>query len=222
MSIKPNIEITDDGTATLRHPVFGDTYHSLHGAVAEAEHVYIQNGLAMVHGPKARILEIGFGSGLNAWLSLLYGADNSLPIEYCALELYPIDIHIAETLDYTDSPLFMSLHTTPWETPQQITPLFKLTKYASDLTAEMQPWTNMDFDIIYFDAFAPDTQPEMWSNEIFTRLYTCLIPGGALVTYSAKGIVKQTLRETGFIVKRLPGVPGKHHMLRAEKHLIQP
>lgn len=222
MFIKPIVEITDDGTATLRHPVFGDTYHSLHGAVAEAEHVYIRNGLATVQGPKARILEIGFGSGLNAWLSLLYGADNSLPIEYYALELYPIDIRTAETLGYTDSPLFMSLHTTPWETPQQITPLFQLTKYASDLTAEKQPWTNMNFDIIYFDAFAPDTQPEMWSSEIFARLYKCLTPGGALVTYSAKGIVKQALRDAGFIVKRLPGAPGKHHMLRAEKHVIQP
>lgn len=216
--ITPLTEVTDDGSATLRHPVFGDTYHSLRGAVGESTHIFIANGLATQEKETIRILEAGFGSGLNAWLSLCYGREHSKRIDYHALELYPIDPATASRLGYTTDPLFGEMHHAAWNTPHALTEHFILTKYESDLTLPGQAWEHLRYDIIYFDAFAPDTQPEMWTPELFGRLYAALAPEGILVTYSAKGTVKQALRAAGFTVQRLPGALGKRHMLRAVKH----
>lgn len=215
--IKPDIEQTDDGSATLRHPVFGDTYHSTRGAVGESQHVFITNGLSTVRKPAVRILEVGFGSGLNAWQSLCYGRENGIGTDYTAVELYPVDIATVSSLGYTSDPLFIEMHSAVWGERCRLTDLFCITKVAADITSD-DSWRGEFYDIIYFDAFAPDTQPEMWSADVFGRLYDVLANDGVLVTYSAKGSVKQALRDAGFFVKRLPGALGKRHMLRAEKH----
>ena len=193
-AIHPAIEPTEDGSPTLRHPVFGETYHSLHGAVAEARHVFIAGGLKRCPLPHVHILEAGFGSGLNAWLTLREAEESG------------------RTLRYADDPLFGALHRAPWGEPTEITPRFRLEKRAEDLV-----FARMDaiFDIIYFDAFAPDTQPELWTEGLFRKLFAQTAPGGALVTYSAKGTVKRALRAAGYEVTRLPGAPGKRHMVRA-------
>lgn len=215
MQTEPIIEWTDDGSATLRHPVFGETYHSMRGAAAEAQHIFIDNGLATLSKERVRIVEIGFGSGLNAWLSLCYGRQHSLAIDYRGVELYPVPIPTALQLGYTDDPLFATLHLCEWDCRHALTDSFTFAKYETDLTLPGALWEGCPCDLIYFDAFAPDTQPEMWSETVFRRLYGLLSPGGILVTYSAKGTVKQALRNAGFTVKRLPGALGKHHMLRA-------
>lgn len=216
-TITPTIEPTDDGSVTLRHPLLGDTYHSLRGAVGEAEHVYIAHGLAALPLRAVRILEVGFGSGLNAWLSLRYGEEHALTIDYHAVERYPVDPDVAGQLGYTDDPRFVALHRAPWNEPVPITARFRLTKYDADLTAPDGAWEAGDYDLVYFDAFAPDTQPELWSEALFRRIHARLAAGGVLVTYSAKGCVKQALRAAGFEVHRLPGALGKHHMVRAVK-----
>lgn len=208
----PSIEKTDDGSDTLRHPLTGETYHSSRGALGESEHVFIKNGLAAAGKNYVRILEMGFGSGLNAWLTLRYARDNGLTVDYTGIELYPVAIDTAGRLNYTDDPLFMALHNVPWEDTVAVTPYFSLRKIEADFAAAE---FNGNFDIVYFDAFAPDTQPELWTPDVFSRLYDAINPGGILVTYSAKGSVKQALRDAGFEVKRLPGALGKRHMLRA-------
>lgn len=210
--IHPAIEPTEDGASTLRHPLFGDTYHSLHGAMAEALHVFIENGLKRCPLSHVRILEAGFGSGLNAWLTLREAEREKRTIDYTAVEAYPVALETIEQLHYTDDPRFLSLHQAPWGTETTVTPCFHLEKRAENLLAFQ---TGTMFDLIYFDAFAPDTQPELWTEELFRKLFGWTAPGGALVTYSAKGSVKQALREAGYEVKRLPGAPGKRHMVRA-------
>lgn len=217
MQREAEIEITDDGSATLRHPLFGDTYHSMRGALTEARHIFIANALATLSRNPVRILEIGFGSSLNAWLSLRYGMQHGIGIDYRAVELYPVPVETALRLGYTEDPLFISLHRCGWNTRQKISDTFALTKYNCDLTLGGAAWEDDPCDVIYFDAFAPDTQPEMWSEDVFRRMYALLVPGGSLVTYSAKGTVKQALRSAGFTVKRLPGAAGKRHMTKAVK-----
>ena len=216
-TIRPEKELTDDGTATLRHPVFGDTYHSLHGAASESEHVFVRNGLAASGKDAVRILEAGFGSGLNAWMSLRYGREHAVRIDYRAVERYPVDAETACGLGYTDDPLFGAMHRCAWEEPHTLVEGFTLTKYAADLTHPGGAWESKGYDLVYYDAFAPDTQPELWTEALFRRLYDIIVPGGVLVTYSAKGTVKQALRAAGFTVCRLAGAPGKRHMLRAAK-----
>ena len=162
------------------------------------------------------MLEIGFGSGLNAWLTLEYAGRLGITVQYTGVELYPVSTDAVRRLNYTDNPLYMALHECPWEMPVQITRCFTLTKMAADFAAM---GFNSTFDIVYFDAFAPDTQPELWTVEIFSKLYCAINPGGILVTYSAKGSVKRALRAAGFEVERLPGALGKRHMLRAIKKI---
>lgn len=218
-TVRPLIETTLDGSPTLRHPLVGETYHSLRGALGESEHVFIGQGLLWKleqqdEKQKLRILEVGFGSGLNAWLSAREAAGRNIPIYYEAIEPYPVEESVIEALDYAADPLFLSLHRAGWEEPVRISDRFTLCKRVVELDrAALDP----DFDLIYFDAFAPEIQPELWTVEVFRQLYACLAPGGALVTYSSKGTVKQNLRAAGFDLRRLSGALGKRHMLRAVK-----
>ncbi len=142
-----------------------------------------------------------------------------MTVEYHAVELYPVEIATAASLGYTDDPMFIELHTAPWNECRQITPSFGLTKIERDLTdMEFGEWRpGGEYDIVYFDAFAPDVQPELWTEEIFSKLFEVMAENGVLVTYSARGSVKQALRKAGFRVERLPGALGKRHMLRALK-----
>ena len=221
-TIHPVIEPTADGSATLRHPILHESYHSLRGAIGESEHVYIGHGFRFVaetweeagHSGPIRLFEMGFGSGLNAWLTLLAAETFACPVEYRAVERYPIDPTVAARLGYTDDSRFMQLHNAPWGCCERITPYFSLEKLNGALES-ME--IRSVFDLVYYDAFAPDVQPELWSTSLFTKIGTMMRPGGVLVTYSAKGSVKQALREAGFDVHRLPGALGKHHMLRAIK-----
>jgi len=219
MHIKPDIVISEDGSPTLRHPLSGETYHSTRGAVGESEHVFIRAGFDQIDKPHIRVFEMGFGSGLNALLTLIRAEQTGKTVDYHTAELYPIDPEVADSLHFPVaenrySAPYKKMHRSPWEVPVDITSCFRLTKRQKSL-AEIE--FDTIFDVIFFDAFAPDTQPELWTVDVFRKLYTHTAPGGILVTYSAKGTVKQALREAGYEVKRLPGALGKRHMLRATK-----
>ncbi len=208
------IRTTEDGSQTLIHPIIGDSYHSLHGAVAESEHIYIGAGLGSVTLGDISILEVGFGSGLNALLTLRATERTGQSVRYTGVELYPISQDMAQRMDYAAQPNFLELHGSPWGEWCDITPSFKLLKECVDLV-EYAPGSN--FDLVYFDAFAPDSQPELWSEVIFERIYASMNRGGVLVTYSSKGVVKRALRGVGFQVSRLAGPVGKRHIVRAVK-----
>lgn len=213
--IQPRILTTDDGSQTLESPISGDTYHSVRGAVGESMHIYIREGFSSLPLSHIRILEVGFGSGLNAWLTARAATEQNRTVYYETIERYPIDPQIATRLEYAQDPLFTKLHRAAWNHPVTINDRFVLKK--RELSLEDCRF-DTTFDLIYFDAFAPDTQPELWTATIFRRLYEALSDGGVLVTYSAKGSVKEHLRSAGFTVKRRPGALGKHHMVRATKN----
>ena len=216
----PRIEIqtTADGSSTLYRPDIDEHYHSTNGAVTEAEHVYIQHGLFGTENRPLSVLEIGFGTGLNAILTYIAAECSYLPITYTTCELYPLPIETIKQLHYnlpdTATKLFNELHTCPWNTPYAVSPHFTFTKIQTDLT--QLPLTGQ-YDVVYFDAFAPDKQPEMWTEAIFRHIYEKTTPGGVLVTYCAKGAIRRMLQSVGFTTQRLPGPPGKREMLRATK-----
>lgn len=226
--MKRIIEKTDDGSATLFVPELDEHYHSTKGARTESQHIFIDMGLKASTATSPRILEIGFGTGLNAWLTLKEAERSCREVHYTGLELYPLAWEMVEQLGYIssneqqrDAELFKQLHTTPWEKEIQLTPHFALLKQETDanlLKAETDINKLSSFDVIYFDAFAPEKQPEMWSQELFNRLYVLLNNDGILTTYCAKGIIRRMLQAAGFTVERLPGPPGgKREILRARK-----
>ena len=217
---KPNkIILTKDKSPTLFVPELNEHYHSVHGAVQESMHIYIDSGLNYFEKNKISILEIGFGTGLNAVLTFAEAEKRSLKINYETIEKYPVEAEIFQKLDYSSNlelnkSIFNDLHNCKWNEKVEISSFFTIKKINSDL--KTYNFTG-NYDLVYFDAFSPEKQPKLWTKEIFTKIYNCLNEGGILVTYSAKGIVKQALRGSGFTVKRLPGPPGKHHILRACK-----
>jgi len=225
MHIQPKIVLTDDGSNTLVHPSNGAHYHSTFGAKQESDFIFIKEGLEFytkhLDIKSVSILEMGFGSGLNTFNSLLYSLKNNIEVTYIGVEKFPILKETASKLDYPKifnaeefSSLFNLIHTSNWETKAEITPNFNLLKKEvafEDLTIDSE------IDIIYFDAFGPKDQPELWTKAIFQKLYNALKPNGILVTYCSKGIVKQALRSVGFTVKRLSGPPSKRHVLRVTK-----
>lgn len=217
--MKNEILITADGSNTLVHPILGELYHSDRGAVGEASHVFIQAGLEFVAArgvSKVTIVEAGFGSGLNCFLTLVRARELGLEVVYHGLELYPIDIDTAEKLNYTTDEIFLKLHQSEWGSAVEVCAGFTLVKHKCELET-------FDFsvcgtvDLVYYDAFAPDCQPSLWSADIFSKLYQVMGKGAVLTTYTSKGSVKQALREVGFEVARLQGALGKRHMLRAFK-----
>ena len=162
------------------------------------------------------MFEVGFGTGLNAWLTARRAQESRLQIDYHAIDLYPLDDETLRGMHYTDDSRFVRMHAVLWDgIAHEWTEGVSLTKYAADLTTFDFTRLAERFDLVYFDAFAPDAQPELWSEEIMGGMFTLLRPGGVLVTYSAKGTVKQALRAAGFEVTRLPGALGKRHMVRA-------
>jgi tRNA U34 5-methylaminomethyl-2-thiouridine-forming methyltransferase MnmC len=210
--------ITADGSTTLCSDKFGVHYHSTHGAITESRHIFIDAGLLAVAKGNIKILEIGLGTGLNAALTADYANENKIKVTYKALELYPITqfehslLNYNETLPPQTANMWDRICRAAWNDRVEISPFFSIRKLEQDFTT----WRPKEkFDLIYFDAFAPDNQPEMWQAEQFAKLYKSLNPGGILVTYSVKGTVKNALKEAGFSIERLPGPPGKRHMLRA-------
>lgn len=227
-----NIEQTADGSNTLYVPQLDEHYHSVKGAFTESQHIFIDMGLRHfidmgVEGdcsPVAavRVFEVGFGTGLNTFLTLLEAEDMRCPIHYTTVERYPLPASLWQELQYPawvgrgHLAEFTALHQAPWEADVAVTPHFTLHKIEGDFT-RMQGG-DASFDVIYFDAFAPEKQPEMWSQAIFDDLFRHLSPGGILTTYCAKGVVRRMLQAAGFVVERLAGPPGgKREILRGTK-----
>lgn len=208
--------VTKDGSLTLFNEDLGTHYHSVHGALQESLHIFIGNGLKeLTDLPLVRILEIGFGTGLNALLSFL-NKGNIQNIEYTSLELYPIPTELIHQLkkSYTNEELFESLHSAPWDITTKWQPDFTLTKRQISLTDFS---STERFNLCYFDAFDPEVQPELWTEFLFQKIYNLMSEGGLLLTYCAKGEVKRAMRKAGFIVQRLQGPPGKRHIIKAIK-----
>lgn len=217
------IEQTADGSQTLFVPKLNEHYHSVKGALTESEHIFIQMGLKHSSVEAPHVLEIGFGTGLNAFLTLLTADTDQRNIHYTTLERYPVTPALIEQLTYPElicperKDDFQALHQAAWNTDVQLTPYFTLHKVETDFTSYTFPAT---YDVIYFDAFAPEKQPEMWTQSLFDTLCQQLNPQGILTTYCAKGAVRRMLQAAGFTVERLPGPPGgKREILRATKHL---
>ena len=216
---------TGDGSHTVAIPELNVTYHSVHGAIQESMHVYINAGLKDsgvfdylgVH----HILEMGFGTGLNALLTLIEADKNKNRVYYTAIDLYPLYENEFMKLNYCEQlnqpqyqSLFEKMHRCAWEEMFEISDYFRLTK----LKLNFQEFHSEPiFFLVYFDAFAPSAQPELWTREVFEKLYKMLLPGGILVTYCSKGEVQRAMKSAGFEVEKLPGPKGKREMLRARR-----
>lgn len=217
--MKREIIVTNDGSKTIHLPDWNESYHSIHGAVQEAQHVFIKSGLSEISKPEINILEVGFGTGLNTILTLNKAKETKQIINYTGLEAYPVQLEELKSLKYQELPeiknsedLFWQFHSSKWDELVEITSRFNLKKVQLFLN-EFQPKEN-SFDLIYFDAFGPRVQPEMWTLEIFKKLFKSMKNDGVFVTYCAKGQVRRDLVEAGFQVEKIPGPPGKREMLR--------
>ena len=214
---------TSDGSHSLINNNLKETYHSVHGAIQESQHVFIRSGFDFWRGQnpgkKVRILEMGFGTGLNAFLTLLESRRLAVTVYYESWEMYPVDLSIARQLNYGDvlrsKDEFLKLHEASWEESSKITSDFTMMKRKGDI--QQAVWEEQSFDIIYYDAFAPSKQPYMWNVAILELITDALAPGGVWVTYCAKGQVKRDLRSFGLKVEALPGAPGKKEMIRASR-----
>lgn len=214
------IFLTQDGSHSLLQEELNETYHSIHGAIQESKHIFIDAGLKQCSKKTIHVLEIGFGTGLNALLTLLEAEASDLKIHYTTLELYPLSTASAVLLNYTDllapekKDAFYQLHISPWQNHIQITEQFELYKIKEDFSTMT---LTGNFDVIYFDAFSPEKQPEMWTEERFRKIYNCCSAGAILTTYCAKGDVRRAMQKAGFQVERIPGPSGKREILRARK-----
>jgi tRNA U34 5-methylaminomethyl-2-thiouridine-forming methyltransferase MnmC len=227
--MKREIIITSDGSTTIYLPDWDEQYHSKHGAIQEAYHVFIKSGFELFCNPKQKeespkpisILEIGFGTGLNCFITFLEATKNHQKINYVGVEAYPVLANEIQKLNYVselNAPksqvIFDEMHEVSWDEKHQISENFFLTKrkqFFEDIDDENC------FNLIYFDAFGAEHQPKLWTETIFEKMYKALKTDGVLVTYSAKGSVRRAMQTVGFTVERLEGPPGKREMLRATK-----
>ena len=223
--MKREVVITGDGSSTIHLPEWDEQYHSKHGAIQEAYHVFIKHGLQHVYNfgetNNLAILEIGFGTGLNAFITLLEADKLKLLIDYFGVEAYPVAMDEIKQLNYPkqlqaskNEELFKKLHVVGWNESNEISKNFSLTKQ-NRFFSEINEKTM--YNLIYFDAFGARVQPELWTEKIFQKMFDALIDGGVLVTYAAKGSVRRAMQAVGFKVEKLPGPPGKREMLRATK-----
>ncbi|MTB49843.1 tRNA (5-methylaminomethyl-2-thiouridine)(34)-methyltransferase MnmD [Lewinella sp. W8] len=222
--------LTEDGSHTLVNDRFAVPYHSTHGAITESQHVFIKYGLlpalAAVRDRPVRILEMGFGTGLNALLTVMEvgrEAYTDQSVEYFTYEAYPVTEETVLQLNYPaqlniDPSAFLPLHRAEWEKRVAITENFFLEKFRRDFIRDGQrSYAAGSIDVIYYDAFAPSSQPEFWEGEALAVAFRALRPGGWLTTYCAQGQFKRNLRATGFLVEGVPGPPGKREMTIARK-----
>lgn len=216
------IIVTKDGSHSISIPAMNATYHSIYGAIQESKHVFIKAGLhasVRFHRPVIlNILEVGFGTGLNALLTLIESINKEFPVHYSALELYPLKKHEYNSLNYCEilnrselKPLFNQLHECDWEREIILSPHFTLLKTNQSL---LNFTTDKRYDLVYFDAFAPAAQPELWTKQVFEKLYTMMSSDGILVTYCSKGDVRRAMQSAGFTIEKIPGPPGKREMIR--------
>ena len=219
--MKREVILTSDGSTSIHLPEWGESYHSKHGAIQEAYHVFIKNGLFQQTLPAVSILEIGFGTGLNAFITLIESKKTAQTITYVGVEGFPISVEEISQMNYASQlnaaeyeAFFKKIHDSPWEENQLIEAHFQLTKrnqLFADIVDENQ------FDLIYFDAFGYHVQPELWAVEIFHKMYKALKKNGILVTYACRGSIKRAMLEAGFQIEKLQGPPGKREMLRGFK-----
>jgi tRNA U34 5-methylaminomethyl-2-thiouridine-forming methyltransferase MnmC len=204
-------------------PDLNVTYHSTYGAIQESRHVYIQSGLhyllAQRNTGSVNILEVGFGTGLNALLTLLEAEEKNQRIHYHAIEPFPLNAQESSGFNYCillncpdSEAAFKQMHQSSWNTSLTLSPAFSLYK---GLTAMQEFQSPHLFNLLYYDAFAPTVQPELWTTEIFKKLFNCMEPGGVLVTYCSKGAVRRALTEAGFSVQKIPGPAHKREMIRS-------
>ena len=211
------LRITEDGSHSLYVPEIDECYHSSHGAIQESRHIFIEAGLKSCLKNEIVILEIGFGTGLNALLAYQYALKNGKNIHYITLEKFPVSIEQVKQLNYPSmmdeslNEIFKAMHEVAWNEPHEISPFFILEKIKVDFT-EYQHINQ--YDVIFFDAFSPEKQPEMWLQSQFEKIAAQCNEGAILTTYCAKGIVRRALQSAGFKVERLPGPPGKREILR--------
>jgi len=216
------IVTTEDGSHSLYSEQFNEHYHSTYGAVQESMHVFIEAGLNKCSLQEVNILEAGFGTGLNAFLALQNSIEKGRKVYYYSIELYPLKEEVYRELNYAAAvdfdgaaKYFQALHEAEWDTDVQISPDFTLRKVKGSLTEAALPQDF--FDVVFYDAFAPDTQPELWTEEIFAKVYSSMKREAILTTYCVKGIVKRAMRAAGLKVEKLQGPPGKREMIRAVK-----
>lgn len=217
------ITTTADGSKTLFVPFWDEHYHSIHGARQESLHVFIDAGLKYIfdRNPSQviNIFEVGLGTGLNALLTAQYLKDTNHLVEYQSIEAYPLNEEEVHALNYVQPEevsysLFQKIHQSPWGEWASISPQMNLLKIHSYL----ENWsTDRKIDLVYFDAFAPSAQPQLWTEEIFRLIFDSMSEEGVLVTYCAKGVVKRAMKAVGFKVEAIPGPPGKREMTRAHK-----
>lgn len=215
---------TEDGSHTLFVPALNEHYHSIHGAIQESRFIFIENGFKAIqlHDNQLNILEVGFGTGLNALLTFKENEERRLKIRYVGVESDPLDDQTLAQLNYPgligscdERVIFFKLHKTPWDFPYYLNEEFILFKVHERI--QEVALGEDKFQLVYFDAFSPEVQPEMWKEEVFQKIYTAMVKGGMLLTYSAKGEVKRMLKKVGFTLEALPGPPGKREITRAIK-----
>jgi len=218
--------LTGDGSHTISMPELNVTYHSIHGAIQESKHVFTEAGLKsliLAEAAQLNIFEVGFGTGLNALLTIIEAEKLQKKIHYETVEPLPLDRNETRSLNYCKQlnreelqPVFEQLHSCEWEKTTNITANFRFKKTRSNL---LNFETSETFKLIYFDAFAPNAQPELWTKEIFEKMFAMLEPGGILVTYCSKGDVRRAMQAAGFIVEKLPGPKGKREMIRCRTRI---
>ena len=219
--MKREIQITGDGSTSIFIPELNEGYHSRHGAIQEAYHVFIKNGLELFSKKELSILEIGFGTGLNAFITYLETKKSKQTIDYVGIEAYPVEnehvlqMNYVQQLDALDEQkVFNHIHTSNWETKTELSNHFFLTK-RKQFFQDIQD--SDTYDLIYFDAFGYTVQPELWSEAIFKIMSHSLKKNGVLVTYACRSSIKNAMLAAGFTIEKLPGAPGKREMLRATK-----
>ncbi len=216
------IEPTRDGSNTLASERFHSTYHSIHGALQESLHVFVNEGLDFFienqkHIPPLRIFEMGLGTGLNAALTWNFAEKNQISVFYESLEAYPIESDLAKQMGYESiHPDFLSLHQCTWNEPVALSKSFMFKK-SLGIFEDYVPDENQKFHVLFYDAFAPASQPELWTQAVFEKCNQLLITGGVLSTYCSKGDVRRAMQASGFEVEKVPGPPGKREILRALK-----
>lgn len=220
---QPTLRETEDGSHTLFVPELNETYHSGKGAITESKYVFIEKGLYqfLPERPEINILEVGLGTGLNALLTYFEAEEHQKTINYFTLEPFPLSLATIAELNYADltekanaKTIFHQIHEAPFNQWVSVGSYFKLKKVNKGLEQAVIPKGQ---HVVYFDAFAPGKQPEVWEKALLEKLYICMQAGGVFVTFSAKGAVRRNLEECGFRVERLEGPPGKREMLRALK-----